>query len=155
MRLLSRDQRVEYLAPTISESHPFHQQSSQWKEQCTELFKTKFNTPREFLILLDCLFDCSPSLRPEYQEIKESENAQKIGEYVLKKLEPIQSFISVEEMDTWMNEIKTELKIKGKPLFKGFRAALTLSDEGPDLKVLIPLTPVNVLKQRVQTFLAN
>ena len=154
MRRLSNQQRVEYLAPTIEESHPFHRQSLSWKESCTELFKSKFNTPQEFLPLLDGIFECNQSLRPEYEEIKGSENAQKIAQYVLKKLEPAESFISKEEIDVWMKEIKKELNIKGKPLFKGFRAAMTLSDEGPDLKVLIPLTPINVLKKRIQIFLA-
>ena len=46
MRRLSPEKRIEYLAPAIPESHPFHGQSSHWKETSTEFFKTKFNTPR-------------------------------------------------------------------------------------------------------------
>jgi glutamyl/glutaminyl-tRNA synthetase len=48
-----------------------------------------------------------------------------------------------------MEHCKAELKIKGKPLFMGFRACLTGHDHGPDLKVLIPLTKTEVLKQRL------
>ena len=153
LRRLSPERMVDYLAPAIDESHPFHRQSPAWKKDCTEFFKTKFNTPDQFISLLDTIFACRESTRPEYREMKEGEAAQKIGRHIHSKLEGHSSFIPSEELDAWMKEIKKDLNIKGKPLFKGFRAALTLNDEGPDLKILIPLTPVEVLKQRIQTFL--
>jgi glutamyl/glutaminyl-tRNA synthetase len=49
-----------------------------------------------------------------------------------------------------MESVKKEMGVKGKPLFMGVRAALTGHDHGPDLKFLIPLTPVHVLKKRIQ-----
>jgi hypothetical protein len=48
-----------------------------------------------------------------------------------------------------MDHMKKDMAVKGKPLFQGVRAALTGHDHGPDLKFLIPLTPVTVLKKRV------
>ena len=48
-----------------------------------------------------------------------------------------------------MDHRKKELNIKGKPLFMGFRGVLTGQNHGADLKVLIPLTPVEVLKKRI------
>ena len=153
MRRLSTPKIVDYVAPTLPPSHPFHHQSSQWKTDCVDFFKTKFNVPREFLPLLDSIFECTESERPEYREIKQEDTAQKIAHYVLPKLEQCQSSVSAEEIDDWMKAIKKELAIKGRPLFKGFRSVLTLNDEGPDLKILIPLTPVEILRKRVQTFL--
>jgi nondiscriminating glutamyl-tRNA synthetase len=48
-----------------------------------------------------------------------------------------------------MNYCKKELKIKGKPLFMGFRFCLTGQNHGPDLKQLIPLLPKKSLLERV------
>jgi glutamyl/glutaminyl-tRNA synthetase len=59
------------------------------------------------------------------------------------------TFITEAELNNWMEHVKKNLGVKGKPLFQGVRAALTGHDHGPDLKFLIPLTPVNVLKNRV------
>ena len=154
-RRLSPEKRLDYLAPTIPESHPFHRQSHAWKMDCTEFFKTKFNTPAELVSLLDAIFTSEESTHKEYLEIKKGESSQKIGRYILEKLGRRHSFVSAEELDSWMKEIKKGFGINGKPLFKGFRAALTLAAEGPDLKVLIPLTPIPVLRSRVQTFLSD
>ena len=153
IRRLSPDKRLEYLASATPESHPFHLQSRQWKERCTEFFKTKFNTVGEFVALIDSLFECTESQRSEYLQIKNSEKAQKIARFILDKLNSREPFVPVEELESWMKEVKKELGIKGKPLFQGFRSALTLSDQGPDLKVLIPLTPLSVLQQRLRTFI--
>ena len=154
MRRLSPDKRVEYLASAIPESHPFHLQSYQWKKNCTDFFKSKFDIPRQFIDLLDFIFECAESTCPEYLKIKGEQDAQKIARHIFNKLgRHDNSFIPAEELDAWMKEAKKESGIKGKALFKGFRAALTLSVEGPDLKALIPLTPLNVLRQRVGYFL--
>jgi glutamyl/glutaminyl-tRNA synthetase len=61
-------------------------------------------------------------------------------------------FVSAEEVTLWSDAIKNDLKIKGKPLFMGIRAPLTYEDHGPDLKILIPLIPATVLKQRLEKF---
>jgi hypothetical protein len=53
-------------------------------------------------------------------------------------------------LNGWMESVKKDLAIKGKPLFQGVRAAITGHDHGPDLKFLVPLTPVTVLKKRLQ-----
>ena len=39
MRRLSTSQIIDYLAPTLPESHSFHRQSPQWKTDCVEFFK--------------------------------------------------------------------------------------------------------------------
>jgi len=48
-----------------------------------------------------------------------------------------------------MDDLKQNLKIKGKPLFMGIRGVLTGSAHGADVKELVSLTPINVLRERV------
>ena len=67
------------------------------------------------------------------------------------ELEKVTSeFVTEAELNGWMESVKKDLAIKGKPLFQGVRAAITGHDHGPDLKFLVPLTPVSVLKKRLQ-----
>jgi glutamyl/glutaminyl-tRNA synthetase len=58
-------------------------------------------------------------------------------------------FVTETELTGWMDFAKKDLAIKGKPLFQGIRAALTGQEHGPDLKLLIPLTPVAIIKKRL------
>ena len=79
------------------------------------------------------------------------ETTPQIRSYLLERLADInQGFVSEEDLAEWMNYCKKELKIKGKPLFMGFRVLLTGQNHGPDLKVLISLTPVSILKKRLE-----
>ena len=151
MRRLESQQLISYLAQALPEEHPFHAQSDSWKQQCTEFFKDKFNTPREFPELLNVLFAIEESKESEYLEIKNSEEGKQIRHYLAEQIAPLppQEFIGQETFTAWTKHIKSELKIKGKPLFKGLRAALTLQTEGPDLKAIIPLTPAQILAARV------
>ena len=57
--------------------------------------------------------------------------------------------ISAEKFEEWSTYLKKEKKIKGKGLFMGLRISLTGKSQGPDLKGLIPLTPLEILKERV------
>ena len=41
--------------------------------------------------------------------------------------------------NAWINEIKTKIDRKGKALFHPLRKAITGMDNGPELKVLLPL----------------
>ena len=44
-----------------------------------------------------------------------------------------------ETFNLWMNEVKTKSGKKGKELFHPIRKALTALDNGPELKLLLPL----------------
>ena len=59
------------------------------------------------------------------------------------------SFVESGDFLQWQKYLKENLKIKGKPLFKGMRCVLTARGSGPELKDLIPLTPLGVIKSRM------
>ena len=84
------------------------------------------------------------------KEILAWETTPQIKEYVSSKLNEIsEEYLTEEQLGEWMDYCKKELKIKGKPLFMGFRGVFTGQNHGPDLKPLIALTPVEVLKKRI------
>ena len=125
MRRLSPDQRLNYLASSIPENHPFHRQSLKWKEECVDFFKSKFDLPGEFILQLQLIFESNESSEKEYLEIKHTESGQQIATYINHELHSLKDFISKRDISCWMDNIKKNLKIKGRPLFKGMRAVLT------------------------------
>ncbi|MAF77369.1 MAG: glutamate--tRNA ligase [Halobacteriovoraceae bacterium] len=152
MRMLTTEDLVNYLAPTLESSHPFHSMDKKWQESCLEFFKEKFNIPSELPQHLDVLFSTEAEKSEAVEEVKSWESTQAICDYVKSKVEEIAtsgaSFITVEQFNEMTDHCKKELKIKGKFLFKGLRLALTGMAEGPDLKVVIPLTPIEIMKKR-------
>jgi glutamyl/glutaminyl-tRNA synthetase len=89
-------------------------------------------------------------MNEDLKEILSWETTPAIKEYILAELDKVDGdYVDTDTFSEWMNYCKKELKIKGKPLFMGFRGVLTGHNHGPDLKVLIPLTPVSVLKKRI------
>ena len=87
----------------------------------------------------------------ELKDILSWETTPQIKEYITEQLAGLgdDDTIAADTFKDWMNFCKKELKIKGKPLFMGFRGVLTGQNHGPDLGVLIPLTPVKILKARI------
>ncbi len=152
MRKLSTADLVSYLAPTIEASHPFHSMDRAWQEQTLEFFKEKFNIPAELPEHLNVLFSTEHEVSSEVDEVKGWESTAAICEYVKTRVGEIAasgaSFVSVDDFNQITEHCKSELKIKGKFLFKGLRLALTGMAEGPDLKVIIPLTPIEIMKKR-------
>ncbi len=152
MRRLSPDDLLSYLKPTLPSDHPFHTQSEGWQKDCVGFFKEKINIPAELPEHLEVLFSTEPQRGEAVDEVKGWETTAAIQEYikteVSKLAESGAEFITVDQFNDWTNHCKKELKIKGKFLFKGMRLALTGMAEGPDLKVVIPLTPMSVMKAR-------
>ncbi len=150
MRRLSTEDLMAYLAPTLAEDHAFHSQSREWQETCLDFFKEKINTPAELPEHLKVLFSTEPETGEAVDEVLSWESTAAIKEYIKGEVSNIDStFISEEQFNELTNHCKKELKIKGKFLFKGMRLAITGMAEGPDLKVVIPLTPIEVIKKRL------
>lgn len=129
----------------------FKHQSAEWKNAATELLKQKVDFLTDFpkmvkeLILMEELEET-----PELKDILSWETTPKIISYIADEVGKVSSeFVTEAQMNGWMEFVKKDMGIKGKPLFMGVRAALTGKDHGPDLKFLIPLTPVAVIKKRV------
>lgn len=130
----------------------FKFQSDEWKNATTELIKNKVNFISEFPKLIHDLITTEHlEMTNELMDILNWETTPKIIAYLYEQISHCHSqFVSETELSTWMEFVKKDLGIKGKPLFQGIRAALTGMDHGPELKHLIPLTPVPVIKKRLE-----
>ncbi len=132
-------------------SHDFYeQQSVQWQKTFLGLFQDKIHLFPELNSHLEELLKDSMDMNDDLKEIMSWETSPAIKDYIQEQLNTVKTdYVSAEQFSEWMNYCKKELKIKGKPLFMGLRGVLTGQNHGPDLKVLIPLTPVEILKKRV------
>jgi glutamyl-tRNA synthetase len=129
----------------------FQKQTLEWKNACVDLLKKYAQFTTDFPKLVnELILKDDPSITDALKEILSWETTPKILEYIGAEVNKVSSpFITEAELNNWTEHVKKNMGVKGKPLFQGVRAALTGHDHGPDLKFLIPLTPVNVLKNRV------
>lgn len=130
----------------------FNKQTPQWQNAAVEIIKQQVHFISDIpkfideAILLETL-----EMSDQLKEILAWETTPKIIDYIATEVNKIQSeYVTEAEVNGWMDHVKKEMGVKGKPLFMGVRAALTGKDHGPDLKILIPLTPISVIKKRVE-----
>lgn len=151
LRALTGTDLVAHIEKSIQASSPFHKQTAQWKTTCCELIKEKIQLASEANTFMPLFFEKTPSEADD--QLKEAlawETTPAIREYLKSELSKTTGeYLSVDTVNAWMDHIKKELKIKGKPLFMGTRAVLTGQCHGPDLQILVSLTPIELLKQRV------
>jgi glutamyl-tRNA synthetase len=138
---------VEKIAPA---GHSFLSQNTEWKDKCMELLKQKVEFISDMLPMMnDLIFDENVEMTDELKDILSWETTPKIVSYIGGEVSKLtEGFANEAQLNTWSDAVKKDLGVKGKPLFMGLRAALTGKGHGPDLKFLIPLTPVAVLKKR-------
>jgi len=140
---------------TLIEEEPetefFKKQSLEWKNACVELLKKYAQFTPDFPKLVnDLILNENPEKTDAFKEILSWETSPQIMDFISEEVSKVSTdFITEAELNTWMDHVKKNMGVKGKPLFQGVRAALTGHDHGPDLKFLIPLTPVSVLKNRI------
>lgn len=140
---------------TLIEKEPetdfFSQQSADWKNNCVELLKRYAHFTTDFPKLVnEMILKDDPEITDALKEILVWETTPKILSYLGSEIDKVTTgFVTEAELNVWMDAVKKDMGIKGKPLFMGVRAALTGHDHGPDLKFLIPLTPVSILKKRI------
>jgi glutamyl-tRNA synthetase len=153
IRLLANEQIVAEVKKLLPENHAFLKQTADWQIQCVNIFKEKMEFFSDLKNLVTILFETHISDEKDYLDAMTWETTPKIREYlkseVLKIKTAGQSFVSLEAFNAWGEHVKNELKIKGKPLFMGMRAVLTHQAHGTDLKFIIPLTPIDVLLDRL------
>lgn len=153
LRSLATEDYLHHIEPILGHDPRYSSQDLQWKIKFTELFKEKIQLSTQMRDKLEEVF--SPNIAQEDQELKEAlawDTTPQIYHFLADKITDIDdlSAISIEQLEAWMNEIKNQLKIKGKPLFMGVRAVLTGVTHGPDLKVLLSLIPVSIVKARMK-----
>lgn len=133
------------------ETEFFIQQSPDWKNACVELLKRYAQFIPDFPKLInELILNDDPHMTEALKEILSWETTPKILSYISEELEKVTTdFVTEAELNNWTEHVKKNMGVKGKPLFQGVRGVLTGHDHGPDLKFLVPLTPVSVLKNRV------
>ena len=159
LRRLSLELLISECAKIIPAESPFHKQSHQWQQECLQLFKEQIEFFKEIVPHLEEVF--SPIVHPdgEYEEILSWETTKQMKVFLLAKMNELKqnnkTFAVASDFNTWQEGLKKDLNIKGKPLFKGMRALLTGKGHGPELTQLIPLTPLQILMQRVESTYGN
>jgi len=151
LRKHSNAELAAQVAALVPAGHAFLSQSAEWKDKCMELLKQKVDFITEMLPMMDeLIFDENIAMTDELKEVLAWETTPKIVQFISSEVGKLsEGFATEAQLNAWSDAVKKDLGVKGKPLFMGLRAALTGKGHGPDLKFLIPLTPVSVLKKRV------
>jgi glutamyl-tRNA synthetase len=155
LRRLPTEKLISEVEKVLPVGHPFHKMDQDWKSRCVTLSKEKMNFFGDITPLLELYFGSETSTEADYTEARSWETTPQIQEYlkaeVAKEITAGKKFVTEEDYNRWSNHVKSELKIKGKQLFMGIRAVLTLQAHGSDLKFIIPLTPLEVLAKRMNS----
>ncbi|MCO4795461.1 MAG: glutamate--tRNA ligase [Bacteriovoracaceae bacterium] len=151
LRALPVEEQVQWLEKGLSKGSKYYDQSDEWKKTFATLFIEKIQLVSEIEGKLPLVFSADVSGDEDYKETLGWETTPSIAKYLKEELGKItEGSPSIEKVTEWMNYLKKELKIKGKPLFMGTRVVLTGQNHGPDLKTLVSLTPVDVLLARCE-----
>jgi nondiscriminating glutamyl-tRNA synthetase len=139
------------LVEQLPEVDSFKMKSQDWKKAAVELVKQYVDFVNEFPVKIETMILSEKIEKTDQlKEILSWETTPKILDYLDHETAGLtDTFITEAQLNTWVDHVKKQLGIKGKQLFMGVRAALTGQDHGPELKILIPLTPVSVIKKRI------
>ncbi len=153
LKLKSGPELVTHILEVLPKDHPFRAFDSAKQEKVALFFVEKVQLVTEFEQQLDVLFKAQLESNEEVAEVESWETTGLIRDYIKSQVEVLMADgvqnASSDTFNEWLGYIKKEMKIKGKPLFKGLRVVLTTQAEGPDLKEIIPLTPMAILKDRL------
>lgn len=155
LRALPVEEQVGWFEKVIPADSPYFKQTQEWKKIFASLFVDKIQLVAEITEKLPLIFDSSVSEDEDYKEALSWETTPSIAKYLEEELNVLATQSPApEKVEEWMDYLKKELKIKGKPLFMGTRAVLTGQNHGPDLKVLVSLTPKEILLKRCKKALS-
>lgn len=150
LRAQSNTQIVDGLTKVIPLEHEFHRQSQVWKEALAQMAKRDMHFYQDVMSKLTLIFEIHPPKDAEYDVVASWPTTAVIRDFLRVKLSPLSAdFLTPTEWEQISASVKAELKLKGKELFQGMRLCLSAQAHGPDLKELIPLTPLSVLKMRL------
>ncbi len=120
-----------------------------WKEKFIELFKNYSDKLDSFKEHFKELFLSKVELDVDAKAVMAYDTQSALLKVVENYTWRDTVWISLEEIEELMKELKSQ-KIKGKNLFMGLRVAFTGKTHGPDLKVILQLTPLPILKERLK-----
>lgn len=151
LHCLTTEKLLAGMTPFVPSDHPFHLQSEEWKRGVVEFFKPHLEMYQDILPRLQTTFQVFWRSNHGLKEILNFPTTPAIVGFLKGEVEKHSlPFLSVVDFDRLVETAKKTLGVKGRPLFLGVRAALTGRAEGPDLKHLIPLTPLSVILSRLQ-----
>jgi glutamyl-tRNA synthetase len=155
LRTLPVEEQVNWFEKVIPKESLYFQKTDEWKKTFVTLFVDKVQLVTEIQEKLPLVFEPIVSGDENYKDTLNWETTPSIAKYLEGELNSLDAdSVSIEKIGEWMDYLKKELKIKGKPLFMGTRVVLTGQNHGPDLKTLVSLTPKNVLIERCKKALS-
>lgn len=155
LRALPVEEQVSWFEKVIPTESAYYKQSDDWKKTFATLFVDKIQLVTEITEKLPLVFEATVSGDEDYKDVLSWETTPSIAKYLEGELNALDTDSpSIEKVGEWMDYLKKELKIKGKPLFMGTRVVLTGQNHGPDLKTLVSLTPKEVLIERCKNALS-
>ncbi|MDH4466813.1 MAG: glutamate--tRNA ligase [Bacteriovoracaceae bacterium] len=158
LKLMNESELRNQTEKFIEKDHLYWAQSDEWKTNAFKLFKDSMLFFNDFArVVQENVFQIDESFDDKAKEILAMPTTKDLATHWNAELNLISSsdkFLSQANFQKIFDKIKTALQLKGKPLFMGTRLSLTGKDHGPELKDLIPLTPVDVMKKRCQKILS-
>ncbi len=150
IKRMSNHDLVQHVAD-LPQNDFFNAQTTEWKLAAIDLLKHQVEFVTDIpKIITEMILMETLEMSDQLKDILSWETTPKIIAYLESQLSSVtKDYVTEAELNGWMDFVKKELGVKGKPLFMGVRAALTGKDHGPELKFLIPLTPVTILKKRI------
>jgi len=166
MRLLTLSELSDRYASFTSSGAFFHKATSDWRQKFLNLFREKAHTLSDFINYENEIASLEMVAGPETDEILAMPTTKQIAMWLKQVLSGLNGtsellsdgqhhYVSDIIVGQWMDSLKNQVGVKGKPLFLGARLALTGHPHGPDLKILTSLTPVSVLHKRLEIILAK
>lgn len=132
----------------MKENTSYQNMDSTWRKKFCQFYQEKVTFVKDLAEGVDMIFSTSKSTNEEYQDVMSWESTETIVKVLTQEIQKVDQ-LNETIVGEWMDLLKNEHKIKGKNLFKGIRAVLTGHAEGPDLKTLLALTPLEVVKARL------
>ena len=120
-----------------------------WQDKSLELFTQNLEVLSDAIELYKPLADNIFDIKPESQEVLEWDTTKPVIKSWIEQVEAIKAdYLSTDEFNEILNNIKTQCDVKGKNLFMPIRVAIIGAPHGAELKSLVPLLKKEVLLKR-------
>jgi glutamyl-tRNA synthetase len=152
LRLMNTQDLKVQVEKVISKDHAYFNMNAQWQEQVVNFLKEHLTFFSDFEKKLnEDIFYTQSEVTETVKQFLDMESTAQIKKIIEDYVKNFSAdFLSAKDFEELFTKIKTETGLKGKPLFMGVRSLLTRKDHGPELKDLIPLTPITILRERLK-----
>ena len=152
LKKLNHDRLLPLLEQAFDGDTRFAKKDHRWKELFVQTYQEKVQLVSEFKQHLDDLLNPTPVLNDQAKEVMSWDSTPQVRIYLKSALAAMpagREYVEPAMVNEWMDALK-KAGVKGKNLFMGMRVVLTGLDHGADLKNVVALTPVSLLKQRLE-----